>query len=46
MNRQREGINDIPIFSPALLEEIGFHVAEKVETAKGIMIILAKRGRC
>ena len=36
-------IHRIPLFSPALLEESGFHITEKVKTAKGIMIISAKK---
>jgi len=36
-------IRRIPLFSPDLLEEGGFHITEKVEIARGVKIILAKK---
>lgn len=36
-------IRKIGLFTPELLEENGFHVTEKTETARGIMIISARK---
>lgn len=33
----------IPLFSPDLLKDSGFHITEKMEVAKGVMIISAKK---